>query len=295
MSKISIIASFINEQENLDLFINKIQETFEKLNKFDYEIIFVDDNSTDNSFSILERYFKSNKKIKVIKMHKRYGHSPSIQAALENISDNNYCVIIDCDMQDPPELITENLKDINHDETVHFIRKKRNDGFFQKIYSYIAYIILNFISGGKIFINAGYFKIMPPIVTEKIKNNNEYLPFWSYLITKLSIKNKKIYYSRKPRNRGDSKYNFFSINPWLTFYGGLYYFKLRYLGFSLTLLIFLIFIKNYMIFISSIFILNLIFNFIILIFIVNIISFLIYLYLKSQKKKIKCSYDLINF
>ena len=74
MSKISIIASFRNEQENIDLFINKIQETFEKLNNFDYEIIFVDDCSTDNSFSILEKHFKSNKKIKVIKMHKRYGH-----------------------------------------------------------------------------------------------------------------------------------------------------------------------------------------------------------------------------
>ena len=295
MSKISIIASFRNEQENIDLFIKKIQETFEKLNNFDYEIIFVDDCSTDNSFSILEKHFKSNKKIKIIKMHKRYGHSPSIQTALENINNNNYCVIIDCDMQDPPELITENLKNIRQDETVHFLRKKRDDGFFQKIYSYIAYIILNFISGGKIFINAGYFKIMPPIVTEKIKKNDEYLPFWSYLITKLSIKNKKIYYSRKPRHSGDSKYSFFSINPWLTFYGGLYYFKFRYLIFSISLLTFLILIKNYMIFISKNFIINLVFNSIIILFIINIISFIYYLYLKSKKKKINCNYDLINF
>ena len=295
MSKISIIASFRNEQENIDLFINKIQETFEKLNNFDYEIIFVDDCSTDNSFSILEKHFESNKKIKVIKMHQRYGHSPSIQTALENINNNNYCVIIDCDMQDPPEMIAENLKNIQKNETVHFVRKKRDDGFFQKIYSYIAYIILNFISGGKIFINAGYFKIMPPVVTEKIKKNDEYLPFWSYLITKLSIKNKKIYYLRKPRHGGESKYSFFSINPWLTFYGGLYYFKVRYLIFSITLLAFFILIKNYTIFISKSLIINLVFNSIITIFIINIIFFLYYLYLKSKKKKINCNYELINF
>ena len=105
MSKISIIASFRNEQENLDLFITKIEDSFKKQDNFDYEIIFVDDYSSDNSFEILKKRMKLNNKIKIIKMKKRYGHSPSIQAAIENINGNNYSVIIDCDLQDSPELI----------------------------------------------------------------------------------------------------------------------------------------------------------------------------------------------
>ena len=55
MSKISIIASFRNEQENLDLFISRIEDSFEKLENFEYEIIFVDDNSNDKSLDILKK------------------------------------------------------------------------------------------------------------------------------------------------------------------------------------------------------------------------------------------------
>lgn len=292
MSKISIIASFRNEQENLDLFINRIEVSFKKQDNFDYEIIFVDDNSIDGSLEILKKRMKLNDKIKIIKMKKRYGHSPSIQAALENIHNNNFSVIIDCDLQDSPELIAENLQNNLADETIHFIRKKRDDGLFQKLYSYLAYIILNIISGGKIFINAGYFKIMPPHVTKELKKNREYLPYWSYLITKLSLKNKKIYYSRKPRFKGTSKYSIFSINPWLTFYGGLYYFKIRFFLFSISFILILILLKN---FLFNILLINIILNLIIFFMIVNILSFIFYLFIKSSRKKINCDYDLINF
>lgn len=292
MSKISIIASFRNEQENLDLFITKIEDSFKKQDNFDYEIIFVDDYSSDNSFEILKKRMKLNNKIKIIKMKKRYGHSPSIQAAIENINGNNYSVIIDCDLQDSPELISENLKNILSDETIHFIRNKRDDGLFQKIYSYLAYIILNIVSGGKIYINGGYFKIMPPHVTSKLKKNDEYLPYWSYLITKLSTKNKKIFYSRKPRFKGNSKYSIFSINPWLTFYGGLYYFKKKYLFLSIFSILILIILKNLFI---NLIIFKIILNIIIFIIIINILSFIYYLFVKSKKKKIKCDYELVNF
>ena len=292
MSKISIIASFRNEQENLDLFISRIEDSFEKLENFEYEIVFVDDNSNDKSLDILKKKIQLNKKIKVIKMKQRYGHSPSIQAALENISDKNYTVIIDCDLQDPPELISENLKNILSDETIHFVRNKRDDGLFQKLYSYVAYIILNIISGGKIFINAGYFKIMPPKVTKELKNNNEFLPFWSYLITKLSVKNRKIFYSRKPRFKGSSKYSIFSINPWLTFYGGLYYFKIKFFLFSFLIIIFFTILKSLL---TNFLFLQIIFNIILIFIVINILSFSYYLNIKSKKKKIKCDYDLINF
>ena len=106
MAKISIIASFRNEEESLDLFISEIKKAFrDKKNNSDYEIIFVDDFSSDNSLKILMNHVKKNKKIKIIKMKKRYGHSNSIQAGLENVNKKNHSVIIDCDLQDPPKLI----------------------------------------------------------------------------------------------------------------------------------------------------------------------------------------------
>ena len=223
-------------------------------------------------------------------MMRRYGHSNSIQAAFENISDKNFSVIIDCDLQDAPELISKFFKPKNYDQTIHFIRTERRDGLFQKIYSNIAYKILYFISFGKIYPNAGYFKINPPAVTKKIKEDNEYYPYWNYLITKYSVKNLKVFYSRSKRSEGTSKFSFFSINPWLTFFGGAYYFKANYLIFLSLIFFFLNYLKN------NIDILKLTYflDFSIILISSNIIFFLIYLVFK-RKNKIKCKYKKINF
>ncbi len=290
MSHISIIASFRNEEESLKLFIHRISKSFKKKKIREYEIIFVDDCSTDNSLDILLKEVKKNKKIKIIKMKNRYGHSNSIQAAFENISKNNFSVIIDCDLQDPPELIAQNFSQKEKGKTIHFIRTERKDGLFQKIYSNIAYKILYIISFGKIFPNAGYFKINPPNVTKKIKNDTEYYPYWNYLITKYSKKNKKIFYSRLKRSKGHSKFSFFSLNPWLTFFGGAYYFKINYIIFlSLIIIILNSFKSSYYLGKFEI-ALN---SGLILIFF-NLIMFFLYLIFKSQKK-VKCKYTKINF
>ncbi len=290
MSYISIIASYRNEEESLKKFISTISKSFKKKQIKKYEIIFVDDYSTDNSLNILLKEAKKNKKIKIIKMKRRYGHSNSIQAAFENISKNNFSVIIDCDLQDSPELISKNFNPNEKDRTIHFVRNERKDGFFQKIYSNIAYKILYLISFGKIILNAGYFKINPPSVTKKIKKDKEYYPYWNYLITKYSKKNKKIFYSRLKRSKGNSKFSFISLNPWLTFFGGAYYFKTNYIIF-LSLIILLISALKKNNYFSKF---ELALNSGLFLIIINLITFLLYLFFKN-KKKIKCKYTKINF
>ena len=290
MSYISIIASFRNEEESLKQFISKISRSFKKKKIKKYEIVFVDDCSTDNSINILLNEAKKNKKIKIIKMKNRYGHSNSIQSAFENISKNNFSVIIDCDLQDPPELIAENFNPREKDKTIHFIRTERKDGLFQKVYSNLAYKILYIVSLGKIFSNAGYFKINPPAVTKKIKKDSEYYPYWNYLITKYSKHNKKLFYSRLKRSKGTSKFTILSLNPWLTFFGGAYYFKFNYIIF-LSLIIFFINIINKSNYLSKF---ELFLDSGLILISINLIMFLVYLIFKN-KKKIKCKYTKINF
>ena len=291
MANISIIASFRNEEESLSLFISEIKKAFKKYNKTNYEIIFVDDFSSDNSLKILIKEAKKNKRIKIIKMKKRYGHSNSVQAGLENVNKKNHSTILDCDLQDPPRLIAKHFNIKNKSTTIHFVRRKREDGFFQKIYSFIAYKILNLISLGNIYENAGYFKINPPIVTLRLKKDNEYYPYWNYLLTKYSDKNKKIYYKRSKRQKGTSKFNFFSLNPWLTFFGGAYHFKFRYIAFLIIFILFFLILKK----LTNLYYLNFFLNFGLILIIINLICFLIYLFIKKIKKKVKFTYDLINF
>ena len=290
MSYISIIASYRNEEESLKKFISTISKSFKNKQIKKYEIIFVDDYSTDNSLNILLKEAKKNKKIKIIKMKKKYGHSNSIQAAFENISKNNFSAIIDCDLQDSPELISKNFNPKEKDITIHFVRTERKDGLFQKIYSNIAYKILYLVSLGKIIQNAGYFKIIPPSVTKKFKKDKENYPYWNYLITKYSKKNKKIFYSRLKRSKGISKFNFMSLNPWLTFFGGAYYFKINYIIFLSLIILLIDALKKVNYFPKF----ELVLNSGLILIIINLITFILYLVFKN-KKKIKCKYTKINF
>ena len=235
--KISIIASFRNEEENINEFISRINNSFKKSNRINYELIFIDDSSNDLSNILIKKACTKNKKIKLITLKKRYGHSPSVQTGFDFVNKKNYAAVIDCDLQDQPELIAKNFLKIKKEQTLHFVRKKREDSLFQRFYTYIAYLVLHFISEKKIIKNASYFKIIPPSVVKKIKKNTESNPYWNYLFTKHSTQNKIVYYVRKKRIHGSSKFNIFTLNPWKNFFSGIYFFKRRFINIILCLLI----------------------------------------------------------
>ena len=223
--RISIIASFYNEVENINEFITRTINSFKKLRKVDYELIFIDDFSNDSSNTLIKKASKKNKKIKLIRLKKNYGSDPSIQTGFDFVSQKNYATVIDCDLQERPELIANNFAKIKKKQTIHFVRKKREDPFFQRFYAKIAYLVLYFISEKKIIKNASYFKIIPPSVVKKIKKNTESNPYWNYLFTKHSTQNKIVYYVRKKRIHGSSKFNIFTLNPWVTFFSGINFYS----------------------------------------------------------------------
>ena len=288
--KISIIAAFRNEEMCVSEFISRINKSFKKFNKIDYELIFIDDYSNDLSNSLIQKAYKKNKRIKLITLKKRYGHSPSLQTGFDFVSKNNYASVIDCDLQDSPQLIAHHFSKIGKNQTLHFVRKKREDSFFQKFYTHIAYLFLYFISKGKIIMNASYFKILPPNVVRKVKKNTEIYPYWNYLFTRLSSENKKIYYIRKKRIYGSSKFNIFTLNPWLTFFSGIYLFRKRFINIivgllTINVLILLSVLYN---FTSLILIIFLVLCITVLIVTMIIFSFL--LYYKTKNKRIYCKY-----
>ena len=112
INKCSIIISFRNEEKNIKEILKRIIETFKNINAFDYEIIFVNDCSDDNSLEILKNEVENNDKISVINMSRRFGYTQCVLAGLEN-SEGNCALTIDCDLQDPPELIKDMIAEFN--------------------------------------------------------------------------------------------------------------------------------------------------------------------------------------
>ncbi len=236
MKIISIIASFRNEEENINYFVKSIDQTFKRYKNIDYKILFINDFSLDSSEKKILSLKKKNKKILLASTKKNYGGSHSIQFGFDLIDKQSFATVIDCDLQDPPNLLAKTFSEMNDNTLVHFVRKERKENLFQVFYTNIAYQIINIISFGKIVKNSNYFKIIPPYVVNDIKKSKEIYPYWNYFISKFSKKEKKIMYVRNNRKFGSSKFNIFSTNPWATFYSALYYFLLNTYVFFLTLL-----------------------------------------------------------
>ena len=290
--KISIIASFRNEEETINKFINRVNNSFKRFNHIDYELIFVDDFSNDLSNVLIKKACIKNKKIKLITLKKHYGHNASVQTGIDFISEKNYATVIDCDLQDRPELIAQNFSKIKPKQTIHFVRKRREDSLFQRFYTKIGYLALHFISRGKIIRDSNYFKIIPPNTVKKIKKNTEIDPYWPYLFTKHSSQNKIVYYVKKKRIYGSSKFtHIFIVTTWLTFFTATHYFKKRFVNIILGLLIIniLILLLVFYNFYNVILILFLILFSFFLITNLLISSFLTYY--KKKNKRIYCKYE----
>ena len=143
--KLSVIFAFYNEADCINSAVNEITSCLSQLQEVDYELIFVNDCSTDNSLELILEQRKKNKKIKVINLSRRFGQMPGIMAGLRNAT-GDAVIYLDVDLQDPPELINQMVKYWIHDnyDVVYTTRKKTSGNtFFFKILSKIGYFILS--------------------------------------------------------------------------------------------------------------------------------------------------------
>ena len=160
--KVSIIVSFRNEEEVIDDFINETNQALEKLTDIEFEIIFINDGSTDHSLKKLVEHHIKDKKIKIINMSRRFGPMESIMAGIR-MSSGDAVINIDIDLQDPPSLIPEMIKCWQEDgsEVVMTTRLKRQgESYFKKMISVIGYKILKIFSSIPIEENSGDFRLI---------------------------------------------------------------------------------------------------------------------------------------
>lgn len=220
--KISIIVSFYNEVESIESFITETTQELNKIQELDYEIIFINDCSTDKSLEklILER--EKNNKIKIINLSRRFGPMESIMAGIQ-MSTGDALVNLDIDLQDPPSLIAEMVKHWREDgfDVVFSTRTKRHgEPLIKKIISSIGYKILKKFTNIPIEKDSGDFRLISRKVITEYKKFSEVYPFFRFVVDWIGFKRKQIFYERKPRRKGNTKhplglgiiYNFFEIS-----------------------------------------------------------------------------------
>ena len=220
--KISLVVTFYNEEESIDDFVNETVPILEGINNLDYEIIFVNDKSNDNSLKKLLEHRKINKKIKIINLARRFGPMESIMAGIK-LSSGDALINIDVDLQDPPSLIPEIVKfwrDENYDVVFTTRTNRQGEGLFKKIVSSIGYRLLKMFTYIPIERDSGDFKLISRKVINEYKKFKEIYPFFRFIIDWIGFEKKQIFYERKPRRKGKTKhplglgviFNFFEIS-----------------------------------------------------------------------------------
>ena len=235
MKKISIIFSFRNEEKNIPELVNRTSKVFDKLKNWEYELVFVNDSSSDSSENILLDLQK-NFPIKIINMSRKFGVQPCILAGFENCSGD--CVVyMDADLQDPPELIPK-LIDRYEDgfEVVHTKRIKRlGESKIKMFFTTQAYKIINFFSDIPLQTNAGDFKLISKNVIDIIKKQKEFNPYIRGLSVWVGLNQTYVEYIREPRFSGKTNFTLFSSRPAAEFIRGITSYSLAPLYFGIIL------------------------------------------------------------
>ena len=213
MKKISIIAPCYNEKDNIQIFYEKIKKIFENdLKNYSLELIIVDNNSTDGSIDILKNISKSDKDLKIILNKMNYGLWKSTFNAINYAKGDALIPMLPIDMQDPPELIVDFIKEWeNGFEVVYGIKKERNENFFLKSSRNIYYKLVSKISDIDIPPYVGEFQLIDKKIYKELLNFDDYYPYTRGLISTLSTNKIGINYTWQKRTKGKSKMNLFKM------------------------------------------------------------------------------------
>jgi dolichol-phosphate mannosyltransferase len=227
MKLLSIVFSFRNEEGNIEPLVKRIASTMEKIENWEYELIFVNDDSTDKSEKILLDLQK-NYPIKLINMSRNFGIDPCVLAGFRN-SSGDAIIYLHTDQQDPPEIIPDLIKKHEEgNEIVHTVRTKRKgEGKFRMFLTKIAYKIIDTVSDINLPVQAGDYKLISKKALNEILKQKEFRPYVRGLSVWVGFKQDFIYYEREARGEGESKMPLLSAGPITDFINGVTSYSLK--------------------------------------------------------------------
>jgi glycosyltransferase involved in cell wall biosynthesis len=243
--KISVVVPVYREEEVIDYFCARLTSSLKNITS-EFEIVFCLDPSSDLTESLIHRQMDRDPRIKLIKFSRRFGQPAATMAGIFYCKGER-CVIIDADLQDPPELISDMYFKMDEGyDVVYAVRNRRvGETLFKKFFTKLGYLLINKMSDIEIPRETGDFRIVSRRVIEELIKLNDSENFLRGLVAFVGFNQTGLFYEREERYSGKSKYNKF-IGSLRIAMNGLVGFSskplviLSYIGFMLSLISFLI-------------------------------------------------------
>jgi glycosyltransferase involved in cell wall biosynthesis len=218
---ISVVLSFRNEAANIPTLISRLDKMFAGEN-VDYEVLFVNDASSDGSLSLLLAERERNPRVKIVNMSRRFGVAEGVIAGMAT-SRGDAVVYMDADLQDPPEVIPRLIERWRLGaDVVHTVRTRRHgENPLKMAATRLAYRLIQFGSSIELPVDAGDFKLLSRAAVDHLLRLRESDPYLRGLVVWLGFNQVLVPYERDSRHAGSTHFPFFSRNPWKTFTTGL--------------------------------------------------------------------------
>ena len=207
MKKISVVIPMYYEEQVANECYKRVKSVLENIENYEHEMIFINDGSKDNTQLILEEIAKEDKNVKILSFSRNFGHQAAVTAGIKYVT-GDAIVIMDADLQDPPELIPEMLKHWENGYEVIYGKRKARKGesLFKLMTAKMFYNTLNALSDVDIPKDTGDFRLVDRKVVDTINNLPEHNKFLRGLFSWVGYKQYAYEYERQERFAGKTKY-----------------------------------------------------------------------------------------
>ena len=215
MSKklLSVIVSCYNEEESIPLFYKEIDKVSNEMKELNFEFLFVDDGSKDNTLKILKDLNKKDKRVRYVSFSRNFGKEAAMLAGLEN-SLGDYVTLMDADLQDPPALLPK-MYDLIVNEGYDVVGTRRvtrkGEPPIRSFFARMFYKIINKMSKIEMVDGARDYRLMTRQVIDSIISLKEYNRYSKGLFSFVGFKTKWLEYENIERVAGETKWSFWKL------------------------------------------------------------------------------------
>lgn len=212
MANLSVVVPCFNEQDALPAFFKEIIPALDAEMNGDWEIIAVDDGSLDNTWQIIKARSEQDKRIHGISLSRNFGHQPALDTGLI-FASGNYIAVLDCDLQDPPDILIQLIRKVQHEgyDVCYGVRRKRDAPLILRFLYKAFYRLMASFAENTWPLDAGDFSVFNRRILHAILAMPESIRMLRGLRSWVGLKQAYVSYDRPVRIKGTSKYNVFGL------------------------------------------------------------------------------------
>lgn len=212
MKKLTILVPAYNEEEVLDKLYTRLSQVTSDLDNYDTEILFVNDGSKDRTLDIIKRLAQKDRRVSYVDLSRNYGKEIAMIAGLD-YAQGDAVIIIDADLQDPPELIPKMVQywEEGYDDVYAKRRSRLGETWLKKYTANTFYKMLQKLSKIPIQENTGDFRLLDKRCVEALKQLRETQRYTKGMFDWIGYNKKEILFDRDPRAAGESKWNYLKL------------------------------------------------------------------------------------